>query len=123
MAASAISASERVRALNDQLRQHRIGGRVVITLGVQALGLSLLMLIEDAVTRFDSFTPENDPYGEHDFGTARVQGHTVFFKIDYFDLDLRYNSPDPLTVRPRVGLRHQHTDRRPIDVIPTIAPP
>ncbi len=45
MAASATTASDRVRALNDQLRQHRIGGKVVITPGVQALDLGLLMLI------------------------------------------------------------------------------
>ncbi len=45
MAASATTASDRVRALNDQLRQHRIGGKVVITPGVQGLDLGLLMLI------------------------------------------------------------------------------
>jgi hypothetical protein len=95
MAASATTASDRVRALNDQLRQHRIGGKVVITSRVQALSLSLLMLIEDAVARFDAFDSDNDPHGEHDFGVVRVQGHTVFFKIDAYDTDLRFHSPDP----------------------------
>jgi hypothetical protein len=37
----------------------------------------------------------NDPYDEHDFGSVTVAGHVVFFKIDYFDLDLRNHSPDP----------------------------
>src|SRR3712207_6226403 len=95
MAASATTASGRVRALNDQLRQHRIGGTVVITSGVRALGQAFLLLIEDAVARFDAFDSDNDPYGEHDFGCVEVQGHRVFFKIDYYDLDLRYHSPDP----------------------------
>ena len=29
-------------------------------------------MIDDAVTHFDAFTPDNDPYGEHDFGLVRV---------------------------------------------------
>ncbi len=52
MAAAATAASDRVRALHDQLRQHRSGVRVIITQGVQALRLGLLMLIEEAVVRF-----------------------------------------------------------------------
>jgi hypothetical protein len=95
MAASATSASNRLRPLNDQLRQHRIGGKVVISSGVQALGLGVLILIEDAVARFDAFDSNNDPHGEHDFGVVRVQGHTVFFKIDAYDTNLRHHSPDP----------------------------
>ncbi len=95
MAASATAASDRVRALNDQLRQHGLDGKVVITSGVQALGLGVLMLIEDAVARFDAFDSNNDPHGEHDFGTIQVQGHTVFFKIDAYDTNLRHQSPDP----------------------------
>src|SRR4051812_10274080 len=86
MAASATSERERVRTLNDLLRRHRIGGQGVLTSGVLALGLGLLMLIDDAVSRFDAFTPDNDPYGEHDFGLVRVQGHVVLFKIDAYDL-------------------------------------
>jgi hypothetical protein len=95
MATSAISASVCVSALNDQLRQHRIGGKVVVTSGVQALGLGVLMLIDDAVARFDAFDSDNDPYGEHDFGVVRVQGYSVLFKIDCYDLDLRHHSPNP----------------------------
>ena len=95
MANSATSDCARVRTLNDLLRWHRIGGQVVLTPGVLALGLDLLMLIDDAVTRFDAFTPDNDPYGEHDFGLVRVQGHVVLFKIDYYDLERCGRSPDP----------------------------
>ena len=82
MAATATSGRERVRTLNDLLRRHHVGGQVVLTPGVLALGLDLLMLIDDAVSRFEAFTPDNDPYGEHDFGLVRVQGHVVLFKID-----------------------------------------
>ncbi len=62
MAATATTDRARVRTLNDLLRRHRIGGQVVLTPGVLALGLDLLMLIDDAVSRFDAFTPDNDPY-------------------------------------------------------------
>ena len=36
-----------------------------------------------------------DPHQEHDFGSFKADGHTIFFKIDYFDKDLKYHSPDP----------------------------
>ncbi|WP_243375060.1 DUF3768 domain-containing protein [Microvirga solisilvae] len=95
MVASVSQQTARVRGLNDQLRKHHIGGRVVMTRGIAALGQEMVMRINQAVRAFDAFGPENDPYGEHDFGTVQVEGHVVMFKIDYFDLDLQYASPDP----------------------------
>ncbi|HEV7252007.1 MAG TPA: DUF3768 domain-containing protein [Mesorhizobium sp.] len=95
MAAIADCARDGVRALNDQLRKRGIGGIVVTTPGVRALGAGVLTLITDAVARFDAFSADNDPYGEHDFGVVQVKGHTVFFKIDAYDCDLRWHSPDP----------------------------
>ena len=47
-----------------------------------------------AVRGFDTFTENNDPHGEHDFGSIEVEGETVFFKIDYFDRDVVMHSPD-----------------------------
>src|SRR5690349_20402413 len=90
MASSVTAPNTRVRTFNDLLRRHRIGGQVVLT-----LGLDLLMLIDEAVTRFDTFMPDNDPNGEHDFGLVRVQGHVVLFKIDAYDLDRCGHLPDP----------------------------
>jgi hypothetical protein len=37
----------------------------------------------------------NDPYGEHDFGSFEVTGHKFFFKIDAYDIDMRFGSEDP----------------------------
>jgi Protein of unknown function (DUF3768) len=48
-----------------------------------------------AISAFEGFTRDNDPYGEHDFGSVEVPGHVIFFKIDYYDLDLLHHSPDP----------------------------
>lgn len=33
----------------------------------------------------DQFTPNNDPYGEHDFGAFDVNGTKYFWKFDYYD--------------------------------------
>lgn len=47
---------------------------------------------------------DNDPYGEHDFGSLIVDGNKVFWKIDYYDKGMQYASPDPanLSVTVRV---------------------
>ena len=90
-----MSTKDRIRELNDELRQHHRGGMVVATAGVQALGACLILKIDAAVSKFDRFDEGNDPHGEHDFGSVEVAGHTVFFKIDYYDLDLQHHSPDP----------------------------
>jgi Protein of unknown function (DUF3768) len=41
----------------------------------------------------------NDPHEEHDFGSFEADGHTIFFKIDYYDQNLTYHSPDPAVTR------------------------
>ena len=95
---------QRFRALNDALRKQHRGGTIVITQGVQALGAETIQRIDVAISAFEGFTPDNDPYGEHDFGSVQVQGHAVFFKIDYYDQSLSGHSPDPAdpTVTTRV---------------------
>jgi Protein of unknown function (DUF3768) len=78
----------RIRALNDELRQHLTGGMAVITPGVAALGPEAVERIVKTIAVFDDFCHANDPQEEHDFGTFDVDGHTIMFKIDYFDHDL-----------------------------------
>ena len=86
---------DQIRLLNDELRIHHRGGRIVITRGIQALGAETVQRIDQAIASFDCFTKENDPYGEHEFGAVDIGPHVVFFKIDYYDLDLLHLSPDP----------------------------
>jgi len=43
----------------------------------------------------DAFTPDNDPYGAHDFGSLDIDGTTIFWKIDLYDNDLKFGSPNP----------------------------
>jgi hypothetical protein len=39
----------------------------------------------ERVMAFDTFTADNDPYGEHDFGSLDYEGQRIFWKIDYYD--------------------------------------
>jgi len=87
--------TERIRALNDQLRTTGQGGEVVVTHGVATLTLETKVAIYAAVQAFDCFTTDNDPHGEHDFGLLDVAGHRVMFKIDYYDRSMSNLSPDP----------------------------
>ena len=86
--------SARIRQLNDQLRCKTLGGRIVITRGIEALGSRAAANVLAAVARFDNFTEDNDPWGEHDCAVLTVDGRRIIFKIDYFDRDLRWHSPD-----------------------------
>ncbi|ESX23423.1 hypothetical protein X767_14655 [Mesorhizobium sp. LSJC264A00] len=85
----------KTRSLNDDLRIHRLGGTIVITSGIAALGPSTVREIISAITAFDGFTAENDPYGEHDCAVMTANDIKIIWKIDYYDLTRRYHSLDP----------------------------
>src|SRR4051794_12708182 len=69
-----IVAASRIRDLNDQFRRSLTGGMLAMTKGIIALGAKRQMAILSAIATFDSFDPDNDPYGEHDFGALTVEG-------------------------------------------------
>ena len=94
----------RIRQLNDRARQSFQGGRVVITRGLAELDDDTVHAILVQVRSYNQFTPDNDPYGEHDFGSFHNGDVQVFWKWDYYDLDLQMHSPDPAdeTVTARV---------------------
>jgi Protein of unknown function (DUF3768) len=54
----------------------------------------LLRLIVKTIDVYDDFCHANDPYEEHDFGSFEAEGHTIFFKIDYYDPILTVHSAD-----------------------------
>jgi hypothetical protein len=87
--------TERIRELNDQLRTRGIGGKLFITQAVAQMQPQVVASLMLAVRQFNDFTPANDPYGEHDFGSAIVNDETYFWKIDAYDMDLECGSPDP----------------------------
>ena len=87
--------SERIRALNDELRKHLLGGGAVMTPGIAALGPEAVKRLVQVIATYDDFHHQNDPYEEHDFGCFDFEGQPVIFKIDYFDKSMRYHSPNP----------------------------
>lgn len=88
--------SHKVRELNDRLRTQGLGqGSIMLTIGIQGLGGEFAALAVKAVRDFDDFSEDNDPWGEHDFGAIAVEGEKVFFKIDYYNLDLTAGSDNP----------------------------
>lgn len=66
-----------------------------MTAGVAALPEADRAAILMAVRSFTAFDPDNDPHGEHDFGAVEVGDVRCFRKIDAYDRDLRFGSPDP----------------------------
>lgn len=90
------SPSLRIRALNDLMRQAGPASeRWMMTAGVMAQGPEFMMRAVIMVQTYSAFDESNDPYGEHDFGAFELAGKRLFWKIDYYDLDLRYGSNDP----------------------------
>jgi hypothetical protein len=47
------------------------------------------------VAAFSDFTSDNDPHGEHDFGSFTLVGRKFFWKIDYYDERCEFGSEDP----------------------------
>lgn len=86
---------ERIRRLNDDLRRFGRGGIVMLSTGIAAHSIDEVHAILDEVRCFEDFTDDNDPYREHDLGLFRHRGERIMWKIDYYDKDRRFASPDP----------------------------
>jgi hypothetical protein len=43
------------------------------------------------VKNFDDFNEDNDPYGEHDFGSFNHKGEEIFWKIDDYEGEEGWN--------------------------------
>ena len=85
---------EKIASLNDAFRTSFAGGRVVVTAGVACLDAQTRAAVLRAVRTYSSFTPSNDPYGKRDFGSLSIDGHELFWKIDYYDPSLTRHSDD-----------------------------
>ncbi|TIC80521.1 DUF3768 domain-containing protein [Crenobacter intestini] len=86
----------RIRFYNDLLRRSLcFGGMLVLTQGVRALPTPLQLALLRRLQAFDDFSADNDPHGEHDFGSLEFDGVRVLWKIDYYDASLRSLSEDP----------------------------
>lgn len=90
-----MTATNRIRALNDRFRSTFVGGQILLTAGAAELPVDkkaeLLLRVKD----FTEFTADNDPHHEHDFGVIELAGQSYFWKIDYYDPELHAGSEDP----------------------------
>jgi len=88
---------ERVRDLNDRFRKtlDPMLGRMMLTAGVDGLPIDVRAMAIRKVVTFDAFSADNDPHGEHDFGSFDLAGDKFFWKIDYYDRNLEFGSDDP----------------------------
>lgn len=76
----------KIAALNDAARNN--AANYMATRGIMSLDEVVISDVFVAVQNFNKFTEDNDPYGEHDFGSFKVAGNEVFWKIDYYTQDL-----------------------------------
>ena len=85
---------------NDKLRQsifNSLGkNKLVLSHDVSQLNLIDGIEVLKLVKEFKTFTKDDDPYGEHDFGSFNFKDISYFWKIDYYDNDLKFHSEDKL---------------------------
>ena len=77
---------------NDNFRESLSGGKVVLTPAVFTSKNKNKII--NTVRTFKAFTPSNDPWGERDYASFKVEGEGYFFKIDYYDKDYQYHETD-----------------------------
>jgi hypothetical protein len=75
----------KIAQLNDEFRKSF--KNTVMTPGV--MFLENVLGLAGKVHEFNVFTDDNDPYGEHDFGSFDWKGERIFWKIDYYDKELK----------------------------------
>jgi len=89
------SRATRIADLNDKFRKGLASDRVHMTAGINAKGSEFVGKALVRVMAFDHFNADNDPHGEHDFGSFELEGEKLIWKIDYFDLAAEFGSEDP----------------------------
>ena len=100
----ALDYARKVADLNDQLRKDMFTGnmlkkenlknKIVLTPGIAGLNLKDKEKIFFSVKYYGNFTKNNNPWGEKNFGSFNFKKETFNWKIDYYDNDMKYHSPD-----------------------------
>ncbi|MDE4176320.1 DUF3768 domain-containing protein [Pseudophaeobacter sp. 1A16562] len=70
-------------------------GQFVMTRGVAALPPDAQLELTRRVAAFDAFNADSDPQGWHEMGVIDFEDTAVWFKIDLYDVDYTYGSPEP----------------------------
>ena len=79
---------------NYNFRKHLSQGTLVLTQGIRSNTPDDIKEIITKVRTFDTFDENNDTYGERDFGAFDYKGKRIFWKIDNYDQEFLYLSPD-----------------------------
>ncbi len=99
-----IDRAGKIAEQNDRFRKtwgadFTVPGQIVVTRGVASLSAGAQVQIMRAVQTFDTFTEDNDPYGDHTFGafeiTAVGEAVKLFWKIDLYDTEYTFGSAVP----------------------------
>ena len=102
----------RIARLNDRARQAMgLACTAFVTVGFRSLPEADQSQVRELIETYDAFDEDSDPHGERDFGAVYQLGdgrwttdrprvrdderERVFWKLDYYDRDLRFGSEDP----------------------------
>ena len=92
---------ERIAKLNDELRKQIITNewkktknKIVQTPGISSYNQNDMQKVLAGVAYFGNFTNDNNPHKEKDLGTFNFKKEKIMWKIDYYDNDMKYHSPD-----------------------------
>jgi UDP-N-acetylenolpyruvoylglucosamine reductase len=85
-----------IKDLNDEFRTSGFrNGSTIVTPSVMTLPSEERKQLVEKVRTFKDFTEDNDPYGEHDFGSVTQNGVLYFWKIDYYNKTMSEGSRNP----------------------------
>ena len=77
----------RIARLNDRARQAMgLTCTAFVTVGFRSLPDADQSRVRELIETYDAFDEDSDPHGERE---------RVFWKLDYYDRDLRFGSEDP----------------------------
>ena len=96
-----------IAKLNDEFRANPSLGTLILTEGIRSNTHDDIATIINKVRNFNDFDENNNPYGEKDFGAFDFKGKKIFWKIDYYDKEFLFLSPD--ACKPRLTSKLQPT--------------
>ena len=83
-----ITTTDRIRELNDAFRKNPIGGTALITPGVAALGTEAVAESRRPSPSLTISATRTIRMASTTLASFDVEGHSIFFKIDYYDRSL-----------------------------------
>ena len=79
----------------EKVASKNIIGQLLVTPGVSTENADFQTKALVAVATDSAFTEDNDPFGDHSFGTVTVDDQKLFWKIDLYDVTFEFGSERP----------------------------